>query len=68
MLLKMQTQEKIRKLEKDRESPQSQRNRQIVTFSEKLRSKRSQANSNHAKIRKIRKLDLGELKSLVLHL
>ena len=55
MLLKMQTEEKEKTQERSK-SPQSQRKRLNRTFGEKLRSKRSQANSNHANIeKKIRK-------------
>ena len=51
MLLKMQTQGKEKTQERSK-CLQSQRKRLNGIFGEKLRSKRSQANSNHAKIEK----------------
>ena len=67
MLLKMQTQEKKKTQERSK-SPQSERKRLNGTFGERLISKRSQANSNHTKIKKVKKkLDLKELESLALY-
>ena len=53
MLLKMQTQEK-EKAQKRSKSLQSQSKCLNVAFGEKLGSRRSQTNSNHAKIEKVR--------------
>ena len=54
MLLKMQTQEKEKTQERSK-SLQSQRKCLNVAFGEKLGSRRSQTNSNHAKIKKLEK-------------
>ena len=52
MLLKMQTQEKEKTQERPK-SLQSQKKCLNVAFGEKLGSRRSQTNSNHAKIKEI---------------
>ena len=68
MLLKMQTQEKEKTQERSK-SLQSQRKCLNVAFGEKLGSRRSQTNSNHAKIKEIgEKIDfeMARILSLVL--